>query len=1231
MAIIAVASWPVRSAQATGCPDSGSILVYSNALAWAWTNYCTNSAPTSNSFTAVCIKIQHCVDCSPTSTPLSVTIYSLTGGSYPDPGEYELVAQTSCAGLAPAWVSIDNFCDGIPLWWRIQHFPNDWQTIDSTNCAICDPDGDCFNNLEEYRNGTDPLKPDPMQTITSSTVYANSGTNTVSAIPNLVPVYSFNGASPRGMMQSKIDSNFYGVAYLDNGDYTYDYIFKMTPQGTVLPLYTFSTVSNGLEPLVPIQGNDGNFYGECDKGGSEHQNVCYSTWYGYGTIFRLTPEGVLSNLYVFPAAPGGSCPVGGLIQGQDGSFYGVTQYGGSNNCWFCTLYPGYGCGDPCFLGYGTVFKLTPQGILTNLYAFSAGPDGAFPAAGLLQGSDRYLYGTTTGYTNNWGSVFKISTDGTTFVTLHTFSGGIDGGSPEGTLIQDSSGSLYGTTASGGTSGGGTVFMITTNGEFTPLYSFAGSPDGYSPQQGLVQGSDGNFYGTTVWGGLGGGWGYGTLFRITPQGILTPIYEFTGGADGGLPGIASTPLAQSVLDGYFYGTTFLGGNIFKYGIVRVYTWTVNGGTLLAGQSSAYPTFTASSVCPVTLDFTASNSGLSACSNSGSITVTQMAPPPSANSPVPVGGTLTLSVPSVAGAAYAWTGPNGFTSTDQNPSIGDVQPCAAGQYCVAVNASGCTSLTNCVSVVVTAPQPTSNSPICEGQTLNLSVSGGPDASYSWTGPNFSSTDQNPSIENAPTSASGVYCVAVTVNGCTGSTNYTSCTSVTVKPQPAALVSNAPALICLMGGQATISASLQGVSPWTVTWSDGVVQSNLTHNLVTRTVGPPSTQTYTITSVSDANCSGGFTSGSTTVTVNSNGTSSVVVSNEVLVVYNSNANFPDSSACKDYYINHRPGFADANVLACNCTTYGVGNVETISAGDLTNQIINPIINFILSKTNIHYVVLMYDMPSRVDDGCSTGCPPPSVQHRISRCMQFPPVFKYFGAIDTGWPYYEGSNCPFVATNYPGTTCLVTALNMATLADCEAYIDKVASMYRSNVIISASEAGYANSTYYLDDYPGGCPSDVAASIQAQNPNASITCSSNAVITTGSCIRGYISRGMHSGELRYTYAIDGSIRWLGSSNSWWIIETRESYNGMRDCGDSEGQDQGCVARWFSASAWGGTNYENTPVGAVSHVEEPLGVNVNIATAYFGMWEMGYLFSECAWASRHTACFQAIGDPLVRK
>jgi uncharacterized repeat protein (TIGR03803 family) len=1127
---------------------------------------------------------------------------------------------TNAVGLAQEFYQVvranpNTLNNGIPYGWAVTY---GFDPLDP-NLAFEDPAGDCLNNLQKYQNGTNPLNPDPIAIIASSTVCAGSMTNTALTTASVATLHSFsNSGVTLGVIQgSGNDTSFYGI--------NNDSLFKMSADGnTVTNLFQFgnSGITNGYYASMPIQGSDGNLYGVTWLGGNTNvTSYCLEGWYGYGTVYTISTNGAFSTIHVFGGmalnqyggTPEGAQPIGALVEGRDGNFYGVTEAGGVPDCadsWCCSS------------GFGTVFQVTPQGALTNLYKFTGGADGADPRAGLVQGSDGYLYGTTSAGTGNAGTVFKVSTNGDTFVTLYPFTGGDDGATPLAALVQDSSGNLYGTTYGGGTYGLGTVFMITPQGALTVLHSFAGNPEGAYPATALVRASDGSFYGTTEFGGSGNG----AIFSITPQGTLTTVYQFTGGADGTDPDEGG--LVQGA-DGFLYGTTLFGGSggagtVFKVSpgtYSMTYTWSITGGTITTGQGSLMITFTAGSICPLTISVTATNGF--GCSNSGSASVTVAAPQPASDSPVNVGQTLTLSAPTVDGTTYIWTGPDGFNSTDQTPSISNVQPCGAGQYCVSLIAGGCTTTPSCVAVTVTAPQPTSNSPVCAGQSLNLSASTLAGATYSWTGPNgFSSSIQSPSIPNVTNNATGVYCVALTVNGCTSATN---CTSVTINPLPTAVVSNTTAIVC-PGSPATIWATLTGISPWIVSWSDGIIDSNITVNPWPHTVSPYQTTNYTIVAVSDAyQCLGGTASGSATVAVTTNTTSSVNVSNEVLVVYNSNTNFPDSLACKDYYINNRPGFSDANVLGCACTTFGVDGFESITTDNLTNQIINPIISFIQSNTTktIHYVVLMYDMPSRVDDdSCDQQLNPnpPSVQHHISRCIS--------NAGYTSGPYYEGSTCPFVATNYPGTTCLVTALNMATLADCTAYVDKVTSMYTGDVIISAKASGYSNDNYYLDDttiyYGTNWLGPFRSAILAQNTNASVIYSSNLVITNGSNVKGYATWGVNGGYLTGTYPVNGSVVWTNSSK-WWIIETLESFNGQRCCGY-----QGCVKQWFSTNAWGGANYSNTPVGAVSHVQEPYVPGLNGPT-YMSLWEEGFLFSECAWASKNTPCFQAIGDPLIKQ
>jgi uncharacterized repeat protein (TIGR03803 family) len=203
---------------------------------------------------------------------------------------------------------------------------------------------------------------------------------------------------------------------------------------------------------------------------------------------------------------------------------------------------------------------------TAIYSFGSSVyDGSEPYAGLVQGSDSNFYGTTLfGGTNGYGTVFWISPSGT-HTTLYSFVGSPNDGSyPQAGLVQGSDSNFYGTTIEGGTStncngGCGTVFRISLSGSYTTLYSFAGSPnDGAYPYAALVQGSDSNFYGTTEYGGTNydvAGLGYGTVFRISPSGTHTTLYSFAGSPNDGSEPYAG--LAQGG-DGNFYGTTYDGG-------------------------------------------------------------------------------------------------------------------------------------------------------------------------------------------------------------------------------------------------------------------------------------------------------------------------------------------------------------------------------------------------------------------------------------------------------------------------------------------------------------------------------------------------------------------------------------------------------------------------------------------------------------------------------------------------
>jgi uncharacterized repeat protein (TIGR03803 family) len=258
-----------------------------------------------------------------------------------------------------------------------------------------------------------------------------------------------------------------------------------------------------------------------------------------------------SNLYSYGGLPDGANPRSGLVQGRDGNFYGTTYAGGTNSS-------------------GSVFRITPGGSYASLYSFGSQPfDGAHPSAGLVQGGDGNFYGTAYyGGTSNFGTVFRISPGGS-YSNLYSFQGWpFDGGNPAAALVQGSDGNFYGTASVGGANHEGAVFRFTTNGNETVLYSFVGlytgapTNDGAGPVAPLVQGSDGNFYGTTFFGGLTNVAGFtnifngglGTVFRISPGGSYSNLYFFGSKYPDG---IYPTSLVQG-RDGNFYGVATEGG-------------------------------------------------------------------------------------------------------------------------------------------------------------------------------------------------------------------------------------------------------------------------------------------------------------------------------------------------------------------------------------------------------------------------------------------------------------------------------------------------------------------------------------------------------------------------------------------------------------------------------------------------------------------------------------------------
>jgi uncharacterized repeat protein (TIGR03803 family) len=333
---------------------------------------------------------------------------------------------------------------------------------------------------------------------------------------------STNGTNPgAGLVQGK-DGNFYGTTAV-GGASGYGSLFQLTPSGTLATLISFDKTNGAYPSAALVPGSDDAFYGTTEAGGTNDN----------GTIFEVTTGGTLTTLVSFNGT-NGARPHAALVQGQYGKFYGTTEIGGTNDA-------------------GTAFQMLPNGTLTSLVSFD--DSGYSPYAGLVQAADGNFYGAAfLGGTKGFGAIFRIATNGA-LTTLYSFSNGSDGANPYAGLTQGADGELYGTTFFGGASGYGTVFKITTNGTLTPLASFGGT-NGANPQAALLLASDGNFYGTTESGGAYTnkyGSGYGTVFKLTTNGTLTTLASFNG-TNG------AHPLAGLVqaLDGSFYGTTANGG-------------------------------------------------------------------------------------------------------------------------------------------------------------------------------------------------------------------------------------------------------------------------------------------------------------------------------------------------------------------------------------------------------------------------------------------------------------------------------------------------------------------------------------------------------------------------------------------------------------------------------------------------------------------------------------------------
>ena len=328
-------------------------------------------------------------------------------------------------------------------------------------------------------------------------------------------------------------------------------------------LHVFQGGTDGLVPQgALIADNAGDLYGTTDGGGGG-TNCFEGDTYGCGTVYEITAGGTESVLHAFKGGCDGSDPFGGMVRDKQGNLYGTTATGGICNS---------------SAGNGTIFKLTPGGTESVLYAFQGGSDGSVPIGSLISDKDGNLYGATQGggafsgadcANVGCGTVFELKPDGTR-VTLYTFQGGTDGAVPFAGLIADTNGNLYGTTVEGGNlaecspSGCGVVFKVAADGSESALYTFQGGADGAAPRSTLIADTVGNLYGTVTFGGnvqsCRPPGGCGAVFKFAPDGTESVLYAFNGGSDGAIP-YAGVTMDKS---GNLYGTTYYGGSTACHG-------------------------------------------------------------------------------------------------------------------------------------------------------------------------------------------------------------------------------------------------------------------------------------------------------------------------------------------------------------------------------------------------------------------------------------------------------------------------------------------------------------------------------------------------------------------------------------------------------------------------------------------------------------------------------------------
>ncbi len=358
------------------------------------------------------------------------------------------------------------------------------------------------------------------------TLVLTVGITQVASAQTFDVLYGFTGGAdgywPQGNLVEDASGNLYGVTrvggkyQIDSGgnENSYGTVFKIAPNGSVTTLHTFAGGAGGSMPWGIVLDATGNLYGVTAWGGD------MSCWggTGCGVLYKIDTGGHYSVVYNFEACSDGAQPFS-LTADGNGNIYGVTSFGGNNQCSIDG-------------GFGTIFKVDASGHESVLYSFTGGSDGQNPQNNLILDSSGNLYGAS------WNTAFKFNTTTLAFTLLHSFSGGLDGRLPKGTTL-DSAGNLYGNTYLGGLTGYGLVYKIDANHNYSVLYNFRGGSDGGYPLGNIARDSSGNIYGAAFAGGASQSYfgcessgGCGVVFKVSPSGQETVLYSFTGFGDGG---------------------------------------------------------------------------------------------------------------------------------------------------------------------------------------------------------------------------------------------------------------------------------------------------------------------------------------------------------------------------------------------------------------------------------------------------------------------------------------------------------------------------------------------------------------------------------------------------------------------------------------------------------------------------------------------------------------------------